>query len=39
MCVRANSLQSCLTVCNTMDYSPAKLFCPWDSPGKNVGVG
>ena len=20
-----------------MDY-PAKLFCPWDSPGKNIGV-
>ena len=22
-----------------MDYSPARLLCPWDSPGKNTGVG
>ena len=28
--------QSCL--CNPMDYSPAD-SCPWDSPGKNTGVG
>ena len=28
--------QSCLILCNPMDYS--WLFCPWDSPGKNTGV-
>ena len=30
----AQSLQLCLTLCN-----PARLLCPWDSPGKNTGVG
>ena len=29
--------QSCLTLCDYMD--PAGLLCPWDSPGKNTGVG
>ena len=27
--------QSCLTLFNPMD----RLFCPWNSPGKNTGVG
>jgi len=22
-----------------MDCSPPRLLCPWDSPGKNTGVG
>ena len=26
---------SCSTLCNPLDYS----LCPWDSPGKNTGVG
>ena len=27
-------------VCNAMDCSlPGRLLCPWDSPGKNTGVG
>ena len=26
--------QSCLTLCN-----PPRLLCPWDSPGKNIGMG
>ena len=26
--------QSCSALC-----SPARLLCPWDSPGKNTGVG
>ena len=33
----AKLLQSCLTLCNSMDCS--LLLCPWDSPGKNTGVG
>ena len=34
------SLQSCLTLCKSMDCSPsARLLCPRDSPGKNAGVG
>ena len=37
----AKLLQSCLILCNPMDCTeePAKLLCPWDSPGKNTGVG
>ena len=31
--------QSCPTFCNPMDYSLGRLLCPWDSPGKNTGVG
>ena len=38
MCVPAKSLQLCPTVCDPMDYNPAKLFCPWNFPGKNTGV-
>ena len=30
----AKSLQSCPTLCNPIDGSR-----PWDSPGKNTGVG
>ena len=35
--------QLCLTVCDPKVCSPARplwrLLCPWDSPGKNTGVG
>ena len=30
--------QSCLTLCSPR-LKPARLLCPWDSPGKNTGVG
>ena len=30
--------QSCPTISNPRDV-PARLLCPWDSPGKNTGVG
>ena len=33
----AKSLQSCPTPCDPIDGSPPG--CPWDSPGKNTGVG
>ena len=33
----AKSLQSCLTLCDPIDGSPPG--SPWDSPGKNTGVG
>ena len=34
----AKSLQHCLTLrCHGL--WPARLLCPWDSPGKNTGVG
>ena len=37
--VCAQSIQLCPTLCNPMDpMEPAKLLCPWDSPGKNTGV-
>ena len=29
--------QSCPTLCNPME--PARLLCPWGSPGKNTRVG
>ena len=35
----AKSLQLCLTLCDPIDGSPPRLPRPWDSPGKNTGVG
>ena len=29
--------QLCAALCDAME--PAKLPCPWDSPGKYIGVG
>ena len=37
MCVLV--AQSCPTFCDPTDYSPPRLLCPWNSPGKNNGVG
>ena len=34
----AKSLQSCPTLCDPIDGS-TRLSHPWDSPGKNTGVG
>ena len=38
VCVCAKWLQSCLTL-RPHGLKPARLLCPWDSPGKNTGVG
>ena len=35
----AKSLQSRPTLCDPIDSSPPGSPCPWDSPGKNTGVG
>jgi len=35
----AKSLQSCLTLRDPTDGSPPGSPSPWDSPGKNTGVG
>ena len=36
----AKSLQSCPILCNPIDvWQPTRLPRPWDSPGKNTGVG
>ena len=36
----AKSLQSCPTLCDPTDNEqPTRLPRPWDSPGKNTGVG
>ena len=35
----AKSLQSCLTLCDPIDGGPPGFPLPWDSPGKNTGVG
>ena len=32
-------VQSCATLCDPLDCKPTRLLCPWDSPGKNTGVG
>ena len=39
VCMHAKSLQLCPTLCDPMDHSPRGSLCPWDSPGKNIGVG
>ena len=36
--VPAKSLQLCPTL-RPHGLSPARLLCPWDSPGENTGVG
>ena len=30
---------SCVRLCATHRQQPTRLLCPWDSPGKNTGVG
>jgi len=35
----AKSLQSCPTLCDPIDGSPPGSPRPWDSPGKNTGMG
>ena len=35
----AKLLQLCLTPCSLIDGSPPGSSSPWDSPGKNTGVG
>ena len=37
--MHVKSLQSCLALCTSVDHSPPRLHCPWDSSGKNTGVG
>ena len=37
--MRAKSLQSRPILCSPMDWSPPRLLCAWDSPGKNTRVG
>ena len=38
MCVHAKSLHLCQTL-QPYGLKPTRLLCPWDSPGKNAGVG
>ena len=35
----AKSRQSCPTLCDPHRWQPTRLPRPWDSPGKNTGVG
>ena len=35
----AKSFQSCLTLCDPHRWQPTRLPRPWDSPGKNTGLG
>ena len=38
VCTCAKSLQSCQTL-RPYGLQPTRFLCPWDSPGKNTGVG
>ena len=38
MCV-CSVAKSCLTLYDPTDCKPTRLLCPWDSLGKNTGVG
>ena len=37
--MHAKSFQSCLTLLQAYGLQPSRFLCPWDSPGKNNGVG
>ena len=39
MCVCVLSCFSCVQLCVIVGLHPARLLCPWDSLGKNTGVG
>ena len=40
VCTCAGSVaESCLTLWQQHGLQPARLLCPWDSPGKGTGVG
>ena len=39
LCGCAKSIQLCLTLLRPQGLQPSRLFCPWDSSGKNTGVG
>ena len=38
VCMCAKSLQLCPTLCDPVNVA-TRILCPWDSPGKNTGVG
>ena len=38
-CMHAKSLQSCLTLCDPLDWNPPGSSTQQDSPGKNIGGG
>ena len=39
VCMHVKSLQSCSALCDPVDCSLNRFLCPWDSLGKNTGVG
>ena len=39
LCCVESVAQSCPTLCHPTDCKSTRLLCPWDSPGKNTGVG
>ena len=39
ICVGFSVAQSCLTLLCPYGLQPPRLLCPWDSPGRNTGVG
>ena len=39
LCMCVKLLQLCLILCNPYGPESTRLLCPWDSSGKNTGVG
>ena len=39
ICVPEACARGCPTLCDLMGCKPARFLCPWNSPGKNTGVG
>ena len=39
MSVKVKVTQLCLTLLRPHGLEPARLLCPWNSPGTNTGVG
>ena len=39
VCVCVKLLQLYLTICDPLDCKSTRLLCPWDTSGKNTGVG
>ena len=37
--MKVKVVQSCLTLSGLMDCKPARLFCPWNSPGQETEMG
>ena len=37
--IKKSESVSCSVVSSSLQLQPSRLLCPWNSPGKNTGVG